>query len=274
MKNLIVAALLVSALAAGATTFPPGYVGSNIEEAELVVGVQTVTAISLANPASVTITGHNLTSGDLVYLNAGDMVELATGYYTITKTGADTFTVPVCSKSLVATTAVSIADDTVTIAAHGWKDAQVVTYNNGGGASITGLVSGTSYYVRNATTNTVQLSATDNGALIDLSTTGNASQYFTFTTYTTGGTARSGYLAATKSTQYISIINGSSLHTSTVPLYFDTDANARPSAPTIADPSTCGMLDPGQSSDIPAGIRYISMAVSTGKVWVRYRMIQ
>jgi len=274
MKRILLGLTALVSLAVFGATFPPGFVGSNISSAECVVASQTIAAISLASPAALTVTTHNLKTGDVVKLTNGDMNELAETYYTITKTGADTFTIPICTKSLVATTAVSVANDTITITGHGWANDQAFIYNNGGGASLAPLVSGTTYYARNVSANTLQVSATADGATIDLTGTGNSSQYCTFTTYTAGGTCASGYLSVASSVQYVSLYNGNSLHASSGPVYLVYSAISRPSAPTVADPSTCDLIDPNQGSDVPAGIKYISMSVAAGqKAWVRYRLI-
>lgn len=54
---------------------------------------QNITGVTAANPPEVTVTGHGYSTGDDVYItNIGGMVELNNGFYTITVTGADTFT--------------------------------------------------------------------------------------------------------------------------------------------------------------------------------------
>lgn len=55
--------------------------------------VVTPTAISKANPASVTAAGHGFSTGDLVYIHGlGGMTQLNGRYFYVTKTGTDTFT--------------------------------------------------------------------------------------------------------------------------------------------------------------------------------------
>ena len=63
------------------------------------------------------------------------------------------------------------SSETITYAAHGLNNGDTVTYNNGGSTSITGLTSGTSYYVVGKTTNTFQVSATSGGSAINLTGT-------------------------------------------------------------------------------------------------------
>jgi hypothetical protein len=70
--------------------------------------------------------------------------------------------------------------DIVTITSHGWSNNQTVQgYWN---TAPTGLTAGTVYYVINATANTFQLSLTNNGSAIDMTTNG-VSVYF----YKSGG---------------------------------------------------------------------------------------
>ena len=93
-----------------------------------------------------------------------------------------TIQVPVLT---LATSGVDTATDTITYTAHGQTTGAALAYNNGGGTSITGLTSGTTYYARVANANSFTLydtaaHATAGGAtgLMDLSGTGNNAQYF------------------------------------------------------------------------------------------------
>mgnify|MGYP003145735564 CR=1 FL=1 len=53
----------------------------------------TITAVTKANPAQVTVTSHGYSTGDQVYISGvGGMVEITDGLYTITKVDADNFT--------------------------------------------------------------------------------------------------------------------------------------------------------------------------------------
>ncbi len=55
--------------------------------------VKTITGITKANPGEVTTSAaHGMEDDDEVYLVGGDMVEVE-GWYTVTKTAADTFTI-------------------------------------------------------------------------------------------------------------------------------------------------------------------------------------
>lgn len=76
-------------------------------------------------------------------------------------------------------TAVNVSTDKISYNSHGFVNGVELTYNNGGGTSINGLVSGTSYFVVSAETNSFKLSATLGGAAINLIGTGNNAQTLT-----------------------------------------------------------------------------------------------
>ena len=85
----------------------------------------------------------------------------------------------------IPTTAVDISSETITYAAHGLSTGNKIRYLNGGGASITGLTTGTDYFVIKITNDTFKLATTapnaSSGNAINLTTTGNNSQYFRVT---------------------------------------------------------------------------------------------
>lgn len=108
---------------------------------------------------------------------------------TITNVGSSYETVPTVAVQVpvltTPTSSITTATDLITYTAHGQANTAALTYANGGGTSITGLVDGTIYYVGQKTTNTFKLyntsaNATTGGAtgLMDLSGTGNDSQFF------------------------------------------------------------------------------------------------
>lgn len=85
----------------------------------------------------------------------------------------------------VPTTGVNTTSETITYNGHGQTTGAALTYNNGGGSSIGGLTSGSTYYARVADANSFTLydtaaHATAGGAtgLMNLSSTGNNAQYF------------------------------------------------------------------------------------------------
>ena len=143
---------------------------------------------------TITYTAHGLSAGEQVkYYKVGSGTAIggltdATSYYAGQVT-ANSFklydtrahgTTAVATLT-VATSGVNTTTDTITSTGHGLVNGAQVNYSNQGGASITGLTSGNDYYVVGATANTFQLSATANGAAIDLTGTGNNSQTFAST---------------------------------------------------------------------------------------------
>lgn len=57
-------------------------------------------------------------------------------------------------------TNVDVAADTITLTAHGFETGDKVTYSNGGGTSITGITSGTDYYIIRVDADTVKIATT------------------------------------------------------------------------------------------------------------------
>ena len=76
--------------------------------------------------------------------------------------------------------AVNTSTETFTYTAHGYSSGDAVVYYNGGGTSVAGLTSGTTYYVISAglTANAFRVSATLGGGAVNLTGTGNDLQYF------------------------------------------------------------------------------------------------
>ena len=87
-------------------------------------------------------------------------------------------------QATVATSAVSTANNTITISDHGYHTKDPILYENGGGTSITGLTSGQVYYVVKVDANTFKLATTLSNAAasspttISLTGTGNNAQKF------------------------------------------------------------------------------------------------
>jgi len=78
----------------------------------------------------------------------------------------------------IPTTAISLATDIITFAAHGLSNGDQVVYVEDTTAA-TGLVTTVRYFVRDVTTNNFKVSATPGGSAIDITGTGNSAQYFT-----------------------------------------------------------------------------------------------
>jgi len=146
-------------------------------------GVNTTTeAITYAN--------HGLTAGEEIkyYHNGGtELAGLTNGtsyypgqvnssafiLYNTAARGANAV-----ANMTIATTGVNTTTNVFTSTAHGLVNGAELNYNNQGGTTITGLTSGTDYFVVNKTTDTFQLALTSGGAAIDISGTGNNSQTF------------------------------------------------------------------------------------------------
>ena len=164
----------------------------------------------------ITKASHGFTTGDSVtyYQNGGDAITGLTNastYYVITLTAntlqlatslanatagteilltagtgtvyllVDTDTDDINITSLTIPTAgIATATDTITYTTHGLLAGDRVVYYNGGGASATGLTSGTTYYViaSGLTANAFKVSATSGGSAVNITGTGNAAQYF------------------------------------------------------------------------------------------------
>lgn len=71
---------------------------------------------------------------------------------------------------------VDVATDVITIA-NTFADGEIVTYDNGGGTDIAGLVNGTDYYIINASATDFQVSATSGGAAVDLTALGTGAAH-------------------------------------------------------------------------------------------------
>lgn len=87
--------------------------------------------------------------------------------------------------AVVATSGVNTTTDIITYTSHPFVTGDAVIYSNAGGTSITGLTSGSTYYVYKLTANTFKLYDTYANSLLggatglkDLTGTGNNSQYF------------------------------------------------------------------------------------------------
>ena len=82
-------------------------------------------------------------------------------------------------KRTVATSAVNTSNDQITITNHGFVANQEVFYEANGGTAITGLTDETTFFVKAvASANAFTLSATEGGAVIDITGTGNNAQTF------------------------------------------------------------------------------------------------
>jgi hypothetical protein len=105
----------------------------------------------------------------------------------VTNTGSSYETVPDVTIQVpvmtVTASSVNISLDTINYAAHGQANSAALVYNNGGGTTLAGLTSGTTYYVTNPITNSFKLATSAanaaNNVSINLTGQGNNAQFFT-----------------------------------------------------------------------------------------------
>jgi len=103
-----------------------------------------------------------------------------TGNYLYVNTDGSTSTIPTTftNTTTIGTASVNVVTNRITLANHGFAANSLVQYQNGGGAGINGLTNGAYYFVISPQTNDFQLSATKSGSVIDITSTGNAAQFF------------------------------------------------------------------------------------------------
>ena len=126
----------------------------------------------------VTVTGGN----DWQFVNFNDkvvgaragntMIVATTGNFAAVSAAVKDFT--------VGTSSVNIANNSITVAYHGYITGDMVTYEDSSGTVLAGLADGTSYYVIRVDANTLKLASTNananTGTEIDLTGTGNNAQ--------------------------------------------------------------------------------------------------
>lgn len=99
-----------------------------------------------------------------------DDVERTTGWKISNTTGTLTFTMTFTADS---------SNETITLSNHGFSDGDKIKVANSGGALPAPLAAGTTYFVRDVTTNTFKLAATLGGAAINLTTNGTGTNSVT-----------------------------------------------------------------------------------------------
>ena len=169
-----------------------------------------------APTSGTTATGTATISGGVV--TAVTITGAGSGY-----TSAPTVTIQVPVMTLP-TTGVTTATDTIAYTAHGQAAGAALVYQNGGGTSITGLTSGTTYYVavagRTANAFELKAAATTGTLVATVATSGTAGQFtcgnstlavgdrVTITGTNTGTGTITGY--ATGTTYKVSAVTGTS----------------------------------------------------------------
>jgi hypothetical protein len=124
--------------------------------------------VTYSNGGDVDIGG--LTDGAKYYIIAATASEfqlsLTSGGAAIDLTANNSVTIDSADVAVV-----EVTDDKI-ITANTFANGDIVTYDNGGGTDIGGLVDGTDYYIINASATEFQLSATSGGAAIDITAVG------------------------------------------------------------------------------------------------------
>jgi Phage stabilisation protein len=137
------------------------------------------------------------------------------------------------------TSVVSVTDNTISYNNHLFETADAVVYNNGGGTSLGGLTSGTTYYINKVDANTVKLyttaaNATSGGAtgLMDITSVGAGTTHYL---QLTGASASAATATATCT------ISGGSVNTFTITSggsKYSADPNVTISAPPSGSTAT------------------------------------
>jgi len=203
-----------------------------VDATEAVSGGDNVSAVSvsagktryLGTAPAVTFSGGGGSSAAATATISGGAVTAITVTNTGTSyTSAPTVTIAKPAR-IIPTSGITIATDTVAYTAHGLVANEEVKYNNGGGASATGLTSTTSYYVatagRTANAFEVKAAATTGTLAATVATSGTGGQFtcgastlaandrVTITGTNTGTGTITGY--ATGTTYKVSAVTGTS----------------------------------------------------------------
>lgn len=141
----------------------PGATGTN----EITGGGYARKAVGFAAPSAGSM---DITAAQLFDVGAGATVGWVGGWGALAA-GTYYSYAPNGSTAVLDFTA-DTATDVVTAPAHGFTDTQTIVFY--GGTPPGGLTEGTTYFVRDSTTNTFKVSATSGGVAIDLTSVGSA----------------------------------------------------------------------------------------------------
>ena len=161
-----------------------------VDKTEITAGNDNIVDISIISGGSgyveapgVSFSGGGGTSAAATaYISGGvvnniQITNVGSGY---TSTPTVSVQVPLMT---INTGIVVAANDTIMYAAHGQANSAAVTYNNGGGTTMNGLVQGNTYYIIPTTVDKFQLANTASeaasGVAVNILGTGNNGQYFT-----------------------------------------------------------------------------------------------
>ena len=145
----------------------------------VVRNAETSTAIPSEITAFRTAVRTNYAAFKTAITNAANVAAVA-ALYSFTASANGSITIDGTSSSVV-----SISANSITSNAHGFVVGEILMYDNGGGADIGGLVSGSQYYVYSKTVNTFKLSHSHSNcgdaAIISLSSVASSGTSHTFT---------------------------------------------------------------------------------------------
>lgn len=154
---------------------------------EVSVGGDNVTSVALVQGGTKYVEAPTVAFSGGGGASAAATATIAAGAVTaitITNTGSSYETVPTVTipkaRVTIPAASITIATDTIAFTGHGLVAGDTITYNNGGGADATGLVSGTNYFVISSglTANAFKVSLTSGGAAVDITGQGTNAQFF------------------------------------------------------------------------------------------------
>jgi hypothetical protein len=158
-----------------------------VDATEKFAGSDNITDVSIINGGTLYVEAPTVTFSGGGGASAAATATISGGAVTkivVTNVGSSYETVPTVTipkaRVTIPTTGITTGTDTIAYTTHGLTANSQVVYQNGGGASATGLTSGNTYYViaSGLTANAFKVSETLAGASVDISGTGNDAQYF------------------------------------------------------------------------------------------------
>ena len=155
-------------------------------------------------------------------------------------------------------TQVNIATDAITLANHGFAVGNTVVYNNEGGTQNIGLTSGTTYYVVAVTTDTIKLSATSGGSVINLTAAGGTE------VHSIRGTAATATVAVSSGELGAVTITSTGFGYTSNPNVTITDSGGTGGTINVNVGYSLGEVTIGASGDGYSSAPAVSFALSTG----------
>jgi hypothetical protein len=158
-----------------------------MDTTEITAGGDNVTSVAVETGGARYLEAPAVTFSGGAGSSAAATASIAGGVVTgiaVTNVGSAYTSAPTVAvakpRRTIPTSGITTGTDTIAYTAHGLNTGDVLVYNNGGGASATGLTSGTTYYViaSGLTADAFKVSATDGGTTVDITGTGNNAQYF------------------------------------------------------------------------------------------------